>query len=91
MRNETVILAENHFVTGAEKRARNHILPKSRKNLFLRSMAFFKEKLMECFKFKMPEYYKGICCRNDVGEDAFFWQKGLNSGDADLTFSNLLD
>ena len=45
---------------------------------------------MECFTFKMPEYYKGICCRNDVGEAAFFWQKELNGRDEDLTFSNLL-
>ena len=89
LRNETVILAENHFVTG-ERKGHGIYPPEEQKEFIPEKHGFFQEKLMECFKFKMPEYYKGICCRNDVGEDAFFWQKGLNGGDADLTFSNLL-
>lgn len=88
LRNETVILAENHFVTG--KREGHGIYTHEEQKEFIpEKHSFYQEKLMECFKHKMPEYYKGICCRNDVGEDAFFWQKGLNGGDADLTFSNL--
>lgn len=89
LRNETVILAENHFVTGARKGA--GVYPKEEQKEFLpEKHGFYQKKLVECFQHKMPEYYKGICCRNDVGEDAFFWQKNLNGGDKDLTFANLL-
>ena len=89
LKNQTVILAEDHFVTGERKG--HGVYPKEEQKEFIpEKHGFFQEKLLECFKFKMPEYYKGICCRNDVGEDAFFWQKGLNGGDKDLTFANLL-
>jgi len=89
LRNETVILAENHFVTGTRKGAGTY--PKEEQKEFIpEKHGFFQQKLVECFQHKMPEYYKGICCRNDVGEEAFFWQKRLNGGDKDLTFANLL-
>ena len=89
LKNETLILAEDHFVTG-QRKGQGVYPAEEQKEFIPEKHSFYQEKLTECFKFKMPEYYKGICCRNDVGEDAFFWQKGLNGGDADLTFSNLL-
>jgi hypothetical protein len=89
LRNETVILAENHFVTGNRK-GHGIYPPEEQKEFIPEKHEFYQQKLVECFKSKMPEYYKGICCRNDVGEDAFFWQKGLHGGDEGLTFSNLL-
>jgi len=89
LKNETVILAENHFVTG-QRKGQGIYPPEEQKEFIPEKHAFYQQKLVECLKFKAPEYYKGICCRNDVGEDAFFWQKGLNGGEADLTFSNLL-
>ena len=89
LRNETVILAENHFVTGDRKGQGTY--PKEEQKEFIpEKHQFHQKKLVECFKFKKPGYYKGICCRNDVGEDAFFWQKSLNGSDTDLTFANLL-
>ena len=89
LRNETVILAENHFVTG--NRVGHGIYPPEEQKEFIpEKHGFYQQKLTECFKFKMPEYYKGICCRNDVGEGAFAWQVKLNGATEDLTFANLL-
>lgn len=51
---------------------------------------FYRDKLIEAFKFKKPNYYKGISCRCCVGEKDFQWQLDLYGGDDNsLTWANL--
>jgi hypothetical protein len=50
----------------------------------------FREKLIEAYKFKQPNYYKGISCKCCVGEENFNWQLDLHGGDDEsLTWANL--
>jgi hypothetical protein len=52
----------------------------------------FRQKLIDSFKRKQQNYYKGICCRCCVGQQDFDWQfnNGLERDDPHLTWSNLL-
>ena len=50
----------------------------------------FREKLIEAFKYKQSNYYKGICVSGDVGKVDFDWQLDLHGGDDEsLTWANL--
>jgi len=50
----------------------------------------FRKKLIESFKHKQLNYFKGISCRCCVGEENFKFQIDLHDGDDDsLTWSNL--
>jgi len=90
MQNKQVTLAENHFVTGDRKGAGRY--PAEEQKEFLpEKHQFYREKLIDALKFSKENYLKGICCRQDVGEEAFQWQKDLAGGNEEnLTFANLL-
>lgn len=50
----------------------------------------FHNHLVESFKFKKKNYYKGISCSCCVGKENFDWQVKLHGGDDDsLTWANL--
>ena len=50
----------------------------------------YKDKLIESFKHKQQNYYKGISCSCCVGKENFDWQINLHQGDDDsLTWANL--
>lgn len=51
-----------------------------------------RERLMVCYTHKQHNYFKGICTRNDIGEEDWAWQfDGLLDKKEDfLTFANLL-
>jgi len=50
----------------------------------------FREKLIEAYKYKQPNYYKGISCKCCVGDENFQWQLDLHGGDDEsLTWANL--
>lgn len=52
--------------------------------------SFYQEKLIEAFKHRQPNYYKGISCSCCVGKENFNWQVELHGGDDDsLTWANL--
>jgi hypothetical protein len=49
-----------------------------------------RQKLIEAFTYKSPNYYKGISCKCCVGEAAFYEQLALNQNqEEDLTWANL--
>lgn len=55
--------------------------------------AFFRDKLVESFKYKAHNYFKGLSCRCCVGEDDFQWQLdflGTDKNESFLTWANLL-
>jgi hypothetical protein len=52
--------------------------------------AQFRDKLIEAYKYRQPNYYKGISCKCCVGEENFKWQLDLHGGDDEsLTWANL--
>lgn len=52
--------------------------------------SFYQQKLVEAFKHRQPNYYKGISCKCCVGNENFDWQIKLHGGDDEsLTWANL--
>jgi hypothetical protein len=91
MQNKTVVLAPSYFVTG--DRVGNNIYTKEeQKEFHPEKDQFYRERLIESFQFNKGNYFKGICTKTDVGEEAFRWQLDLQGGgDEDhLTFANVL-
>ena len=92
MQNKTVILADNHYVTGDIKGA-NVYTEEEQKEFLPERDGFYRDKLLECYKHVQPNYFKGICTGTDahVGDKNFDYQIKLHGGDHEtLTFSNLL-
>jgi len=92
MQNKTVILADNHYVTGDIK-GPNRYTKEEQKEFIPERDQFYREKLIECFKYNQENYFKGICTATDghVGRQNFEWQLDLLEGNqANLTFANLL-
>lgn len=51
---------------------------------------FYREKLIDAFKHRQQNYYKGISCSCCVGKENFNWQLELHGGDDEsLTWANL--
>jgi len=90
MKNQKVVLAPGFFITG-DRVGHNIYTQEEQKEFIPSKHQFFREKLIESYKFNHENYYKGICTRNDVGEDGFQWQLDLldNTSQSDLTFANL--
>jgi len=60
MQNKTVILADNHYVTGDIK-GPNRYTKEEQKEFIPERDQFYREKLIECFKHSQENYFKGIC------------------------------
>jgi len=53
--------------------------------------AFYRERLIESFKFRKKNYFKGLSCRCCVGDEHFQWQLDFHGGyDENFTWANLL-
>jgi len=53
--------------------------------------AFFRDRLIDAFKFTKRNYFKGISCRCCVGEENFRWQLDFHGAyDENFTWANLL-
>jgi hypothetical protein len=91
MQNKTVVLAPSYYVTG-DIVGNNIYTKEEQKEFHPEQHQFYREKLIETFKFRKENYFKGICTKTDVGEDNFKWQLDLHGeGDMDhLTFANVL-
>lgn len=92
LQNKKVVLAENHYVTGDIK-GPNKYTKEEQKEFDPQIHQFYREKLIECFKYKKENYFKGICTSSDahVGSESFQYQVKLHGGDHEsLTYSNLL-
>ncbi len=92
LQNKTVILAENHYVTGDIK-GPNIYTKEEQKEFLPEEHGFFRDKLWECYLHNQENFYKGICTGTDphVGDKNFEWMIEEHGGDHEnLTFSNLL-
>jgi hypothetical protein len=91
MNNQKVVLAPGYFITG-ERVGHNIYTEEEQKEFIPEQHAFYREKLIESFQHVGTNYYKGICTRSDVGQEAFEWQLKLHGeqGQENLTFANLL-
>ena len=93
MQNKKVILAENHYVTG-NIRGPNRYTKEEQKEFIPGRDDFYREKLLESFRHRQKNYFKGICTATDahVGRQNFLWQlKEHGPGDYEhLTFANVL-
>tara|TARA_B100000029_G_scaffold311698_1_gene304196 strand:- start:50615 stop:51412 length:798 start_codon:yes stop_codon:yes gene_type:complete len=92
LQNKTVVLADNHYVTGDIK-GPNRYTQEEHKEFHPEKHQKYRDKLIECYKHNQDHYYKGICTATDghVGRDNFNWMIDFHGGDHEnLTFANLL-
>ena len=92
MQNKTVVLADNHYITGDIK-GPNKYTKEEHKEFYPERHQFYREKLIECYKHNQENYFKGICTATDghVGKVNFDWMINFHGGDhPNLTFANLL-
>lgn len=92
LQNKTLILAEKYYVTGDIKGS-NVYTKEEQKEFHPDKHSFYRNKLVECYKHKQENFFKGICTATDghVGRDNFNWMIDFHGGDhPNLTFSNLL-
>ena len=92
MQNKTVVLADNHYITGDIK-GPNKYTKEEHKEFYPERHQFYREKLIECYKHNQENYFKGICTATDghVGKANFDWMIDFHGGDhPNLTFANLL-
>jgi hypothetical protein len=53
--------------------------------------SFYRDRLVDSFKFRKNNYFKGLSCRCCVGDDNFHWQLDFHgSHDENFTWANLL-
>ena len=92
MQNKTVVLADHHYITG-DIRGQNRYTKEEHKEFYPEKHQKYRELLIESYKHKQENYFKGICTTTDghVGKDNFAWMVHLHGGDHEtLTYSNLL-
>ena len=92
LQDKTLILADNHYVTG-EITGPNRYTKEEHKEFYPDKHQFYREKLIECYRHNQNGYYKGICTSTDghVGKENFDWMIDFHGGDHEnLTFPNLL-
>ena len=92
LQNKTVVLADDHYITGKIK-GRNRYTKEEHKEFYPEQHQQYRDKLIETFKHNQDNYFKGICTSTDghVGKENFDWMINFHGGDHDnLTFANLL-
>lgn len=92
MQNKTVVLADNHYITGDIK-GPNRYTKEEHKEFYPEKHQKYRKLLIESYKHKQDKYFKGICTTTDghVGKENFEWMINLHGGDHEtLTYSNLL-
>jgi hypothetical protein len=92
LQNKTVVLADNHYVTG-DIRGSNRYTKEEHKEFYPDQHQIYRDKLIECYKHNQDNYFKGICTSTDghVGKENFDWMIDFHGGDhPNLTYANLL-
>ena len=105
LRNKKLVIAENYFIQedlfGNVKRGTpggKSYLPEERKEFIPEKHSFFHDKLIEAYKFRKTNYFKGICGDNELtdasaGADTvstWRWMVDLHGGEDDsLTYANV--
>jgi len=92
LRNQTVVLASDHYITG-NVYGPNKYTEEEYKEFYPELHQKQREKLIDCYLHNQHNYFKGICTATDghVGIENFRWMIKFHGGDHEnLTFSNLL-
>ena len=92
LQDKTVVLADNHYITG-DITGRNRYTKEEHKEFYPNKHQKYREKLIECYQHTQQNYFKGICTATDghVGKENFDWMIDFHGGDHEnLTFANLL-
>lgn len=92
LQNKTVVLADNHYITGNIKGS-NRYTKEEHKEFYPNKHQPYRKKLIECYRHDQENYYKGICTQTDghVGKENFEWMLNFHNADhTNLTFANLL-
>tara|TARA_R110002051_G_C8699071_1_gene494126 strand:+ start:168 stop:968 length:801 start_codon:yes stop_codon:yes gene_type:complete len=97
LQNNTIVLAKDHFIQGDlhgdETKLAGSYLPEERKEFVPAKHEFFHKKLIEAFKFRKKNYFKGIPAQNaSYGDVSWkFCTELYGKGDEEhLSFANLL-
>jgi len=65
--------------------------PEDFKSFHPKEHSFYRDRLVEAFKFKKRNYFKGLSCRCCVGDENFQWQLDFHGEyDENFTWANLL-
>ncbi len=65
--------------------------PEDHKRFHPEEHAFYRDRLVDAFRFRKKNYFKGISCRCCAGEADFRWQLDFHGGhDENFTWANLL-
>tara|TARA_R110002110_G_scaffold203787_3_gene414983 strand:- start:96 stop:893 length:798 start_codon:yes stop_codon:yes gene_type:complete len=92
LQNKTVVLSDNHYITGDIK-GPNRYTKEEHKEFYPDKHQEYRDKLIECYRYTQDNYYKGICTSTDghIGRENFDWMINFHGGDHEnLTFANLL-
>ena len=91
MQNKKLVLAEDHYQIGNNKVNAKYV-PEDHKHFDPEKHQFFRNKLMEAYKFQKENYFVGLSCRCCVSDNDFkemvSWYEGDPNSDL-LTWSNL--
>lgn len=97
LQNNVVVLADSYFIQGDlhgdDTRFNGQYLPEEQKEFYPEKHTFFHQKLVEAFKFRKQNYFKGIPAQNaSYGDVSWkFCTELYGEGDDDhLSFSNLM-
>lgn len=89
LQNKELKLDDN-FIQVGERITGGPYKPADFKHFDPNQHSFYRDKLIESFKHKQDNYYKGISCSCCVGKESFDWQIDLHGGDDEsLTWANL--
>lgn len=92
LQNKEIVLDNNLIKVGAKSWTGPYV-KEDFKHFDPQKHGFFKEKLLEAFKYQQKNYFKGLSCRCCVGEENFKWQLdclNASSDEVGLTWANLL-
>ena len=64
MQNKTLVLADNHYITGDIK-GRNRYTKEEHKEFYPDKHQMYRELLIESYKHNQKNYFKGICTTTD--------------------------
>ena len=89
LQNKELKLDDNYIQVG-DQITGGPYKPADFKHFDPKKHSFYRNKLIESFKYKQSNYYKGISCSCCVGKESFNWQINLHGGDDEsLTWANL--
>ena len=89
LQNKELVLDKGLIQIGEQKQG-GFYQPADFKHYDPKEHAFYQQKLVEAYKHRQTNYYKGISCSCCVGKEAFDWQVDLHGGDDEsLTWANL--